>query len=121
MTDVKNSPGPTVTLPNNEKISSTEQGKLPLHSDLSSTALTAAILPGLQSSSLISLGQLCDDNCDILLNKKSLFVMKDNQLMMEGFRNKGDKLWDIPVRNPNLLRAKHKTKSNHAGLYSTLK
>ena len=70
LTDVNISPGPTVTLPNNEKISSTEQGRLPLHSNLSSTAITAAILPGLQSSSLISLGQLCDDDCDILLNKK---------------------------------------------------
>ena len=119
LTNLKISPGPTVTLPNNEQISSTEQGQLPLHSKLSNTALTAAVLPGLQSSSLISLGQLCDDDCDILLNKKSLFVVKDNELMMEGLRNKGDKLWDIPIRNPDLLKAKYTTKAKNAGLYST--
>ena len=102
--NIISSPGPTVTLPNNTKITSREQGQLPLHAKFSSEALTTSILPGLQSSSLISLGQLCDNDCDVLLNKKSLFVVKDSELIMEGFRNKGDKLWDIPVRNPDLLK-----------------
>ena len=48
-------------------------------------------------------------------------MVKDNKLMMEGFRNKEDKLWDIPVHNPDLLKSKNTTISHHAGLYSTSK
>ena len=40
---------------------------------------------------------------------------------MEGFRNQGDKLWDISVHNPNLLKSKNRTLPQHAGLYSTTK
>ena len=121
LTNIISAPGPTVTLPNNTKIKSSEKGKLPLHSNFSSKATTTAILPGLQSSSLISLGQLCDDNCDVLLNKDSLFVVKNNELLMEGFRNQEDKLWDIPVRNPNILKSNTLTVPTHAGLYSSTK
>ena len=121
LTNIISAPGPTVTLPNNTKIKSSEKGKLPLHSNFSSKATTTAILPGLQSSSLISLGQLCDDNCEVLLNKDSLFVVKNNELLMEGFRNQEDKLWDIPVLNPNISKSKNLTVPTHAGLYSTTK
>ena len=55
--NVKNCMGPSVLLPNNERISSTSRGQLPLSSDLSNEAKTAMILPKLTSSSLISLGQ----------------------------------------------------------------
>ena len=81
--------GPTVTLPDNSTISSTEQGQLPLHSSLSNKALMISIVPGLQSSYFILLGRLCEDDCDVLLNKISLFVVIYDELMMEGFRNKG--------------------------------
>ena len=70
--------GPNVTLPNNMSIRSTEKGNIPFSSKLSESAKDASILPGLESSSLVSLGQLCDDDCEILLNKKSLFVIKEN-------------------------------------------
>ena len=73
---IENAPGPTVTLPNNSTITSTSRGKLPLHDSLSLQATTTLILPNLQSLSLISLGQLCDDDCQVHLNKKLLFVLK---------------------------------------------
>ena len=84
--------GPEVTLPNNEVIKSTERGSLPLSTKLGIKAQQASILPCLKSSSLISLGQLCDDDCKILLDKKSLFVVKDKELIMEGYRNIHDSL-----------------------------
>ena len=70
--------GAKVTLPNNVSIQSTEKGNIPFSAKLSASAKDASILPGLESSSLVSLGQLCDDDCEILLNKKSLFVIKEN-------------------------------------------
>ena len=68
--DIEEYLGPSVLLPNNTTTASTEKGQLPLSKMLSKEANIAQILPQLVSSSLISLGQLCDDNCVILLNKK---------------------------------------------------
>ena len=59
--------------------------------------MTANVLPKLQSASLISLGQLCDDNCDINLNKTSIRVFKNKQKILQGKRNPNDRLWDIPI------------------------
>ena len=72
--------GPSVLLPNNNTISVTSRGQLPLSEQLSSRARNAMILPGLKSASLISIGQLCDDGCNVLLNNKKLLAIKNNQL-----------------------------------------
>ena len=79
--------GPSVLLPNNEMISSNEKGQIPLSSLLSKEAKTAQILPKLASSSLISLGQLCDDDCVIMLHKKKLLAIKNKEIVLQGIRN----------------------------------
>jgi hypothetical protein len=62
----------TVQLPNNETITSSAIGYLPSTSNnLSATATKVHVFPDLQSSSLLSLGQLCDDNCEIYLTADS--------------------------------------------------
>ena len=58
-----------VQLPDNTTLSSTHTGTIKIP-HLSNTATTVHILPGLQNTSLMSLGQLADDGCVILLNKK---------------------------------------------------
>ena len=55
------------------------------------------ILPGLHSSNLISLGQLCDDGCSVLLSSSTLSAIKDNKVILRGYRNPSDGLWDIPI------------------------
>ena len=48
--------------------------------------------------SLISLGHLCDNNCIVILTKKDLTVVKNNETIMKGTRStSGDGLWDIPI------------------------
>ena len=74
--NIQPNPNIKVTLPNNDPIKSTCSGIIPLSSKLSSKAKTATVLKNLQNSSLISLGQLCDDECKILLDKKELNVCK---------------------------------------------
>ena len=90
-----------VTLPDSQAITSTTQGQLPFDNNLSSKAKTAIILPKLKSSLLISLGQLCDNDCHIHLNKEEMKVYKKEDLIMKGVRNKRDGLWDIPIQNKN--------------------
>lgn len=74
------------------------KGHLPLSTSLTSSATKTAIFPQLQHS-LISLGQLCDDDCQVLLDKTNLFAIKDNKIILQGRRSKtGDGLWDIPLQ-----------------------
>ena len=85
-----------VTLPDNSNIQSTHTGNINIPK-LSNTATTAHILPALKDTSLISLGQLADDGCQILLDKATLHVFKNFELILQGFRNRKDGLWDIPI------------------------
>ena len=56
------------------------------------------ILPKLTNTSLLSIGQLCDDNCIALFRKHDLHVFKNNRLVLKGLRNYLDGLWDVPLR-----------------------
>ena len=55
--------GPTVLLPNNESLVASHQGQLQFNDCQSDTAKTVYVLPGMTNESLISIGQLCDDDC----------------------------------------------------------
>ena len=70
--NIQDSSRPSVLLPSGNLISSTQLGVLPLSSQLITNASTATILPNLKSASLISIGQLCDDSCEVYLNKSTL-------------------------------------------------
>ena len=71
--DVKTEPGPRVTLPTNTTIQTSEKFNIPLSNKLTKTATDATVLPTHESLSLTSLGQLCDDDCKILINSRSLW------------------------------------------------
>ena len=82
------------------------------------------VLPSLKSSSLISLGQLCDDDCSVLLDKKKLYVKKNNSMVLEGNRNMKDGLWDIPIPYYDVGKRALQTDNyihtpTHAAMYTT--
>ena len=114
--------GPSVTLPDADMIAPSNKGILSLSSQLSNEAQTATTLPQLQSSSLISLGQICDDACTIILDKNKLIAVKDtnikckynkNEIILEGTRNVIDGLWDIPVAKRNITADNYVVPSLH--------
>ena len=109
--------GPHVTLPNNSQLQATRHGDLPFSDLLSKEAKTGVILPGLHSSSLVSLGKLCDDGCEILLNDRKMYAVKNNTVVLEGQRNPYDRLWDIPVQKNTITPCNTKHFIKHAGLY----
>ena len=74
-------------------------------------------MPELKNSSLISLGQLADDGCSILLNKTKLFAIKENAIVLTGERNIQDGLWDIPVYKKVLSDSNWLTPPLHPALY----
>jgi hypothetical protein len=120
----KNPFGPTVRLPDNTTIKASHQGTVNFNSNqLSSNASNAHILPNLHNSSLISLGQLADDNCIPVLSKNEINIYKNtnnnkhhtnklNNKVLSGPRNKVDGLWDINVPTTNLHSSKS-LNSNH--------
>lgn len=96
-----------VVLPNNDTLKSTTSGELNIP-ELSTMGRQAYVLNGLNNS-LISLGQLADDNCTIILTKKELQVFKSYKKILHGFRNNNDGLWDIPLPNSPLSLKPKKT------------
>lgn len=83
----------TVGIPNGELIDSSKKGYLPLNF-LSASAKTAYSFPNLKTS-LLSVGQLCDDDCDVLFNKNYMKVEKHGNVILNGIRNRTDGLWDV--------------------------
>ena len=76
------------------------------------------ILPGLKSVSLISIVQLCDDNCDVYLNRHTLLAVKDKEVILEGTRNQADGLWDIPVQKISITK-NYNLPPKQLGLYKS--
>ena len=72
LTTMEKAPPCNVILPKTSKISPSVQGQLSLSNKVSHKAKNSIVLPELKSSSLMSLGKLCDDNCQVLLEKINL-------------------------------------------------
>ena len=72
-------------------------GFLPLHDSLSQQACEALVFLNITNTLLISVGQLCDDNCVAIFDKNLLRIFKQNCLIIKGHRNLLDGLWDIPL------------------------
>ena len=84
-------------------ISAGTKGFLPLQL-LAPTACEMHVFDNLQSASLLSLGQLCDNGCTVLLNKNSLHIFKNLKHIILGFCNRSNGLWVVPlqVQPPNM-------------------
>ena len=95
--------GPTVHLADDTTIQATAVGTLPLDTQLSPQAREAHVFKELKQP-LLSLGQLCDDDCDIILTKTKLIARKNNNIILTGYRNKTDGLWDVPISQTPVLR-----------------
>ena len=97
--NIKKYDGPSVMLPDAGTIKPTLQGQLLLSNKLSKQAQRATVLPALKSSSLISLGQLCDNDCTVILDKNKMLAIKKNEVILRGCRNYLDGLWNIPIES----------------------
>ena len=112
-----------VQLPDEATISSSHEADLPIYA-LSNAAKKVRIFPDLSSSSLLSIGQLCDDNCIALFHKDILQIIKNNKVILEGLRNRTDGLWDVPLpvlsppmESANAIIRKNKSKRQLAEYY----
>ena len=65
----------------------------------------AHIFDGLHGASLISLIQLCDDDCVAILDNNEINILKGKTLILKEHRNKTDGLWYIPISKTVMHRA----------------
>ena len=114
-----------VLLPDQRIISSTHDATLPIPF-LSKCAIQASIFPDLSSSSLLSIGQLCDDDCVAVFSKEKMQVLKNDNVVLEGHRNFNDGLWDVPltpipssapIESMNAIIRKNQSKAKLASYY----
>ena len=103
--------GPRVNLPNGTIVQVTQSGTIPMHSSLTSTATKAHVFPAITSAFLISIGQLCDDGCTIVLDKNTLKIYKNGHTVLHGVRNTTDGLWDINLTAHKKIFSTHIPKS----------
>ena len=89
--------GPLVTLPNATNVNDKKVGFIPFPDRISNSAKKARICKDLNSTNLISLGQLADDGCETYINDKYLDISKKGKVLLTGKRNFRDGLYDIPI------------------------
>ena len=109
--------GLTVHQQDNTEMRAIASGELPLSTKLSTTAKEAYSLPNLWSLSLIALGKLCNDDCKVVLMQDDLVVIKDEDIILKGKRNRTDNLWDIPIEKTQLTANNYMTPGTNSGMY----
>ena len=92
-------------------ITPTSQAKIHLSSDLTDKAQHVFLFNDLATGSLLSIGQLCDDDCIALFSKYHLKILKNNKVIIEGRRNDNG-LWDVPLHKPT-TQTQHSTVDTH--------
>ena len=91
--------GPTVLSASGDPMLSQIQGKLPLSKHLSDQAQNAFTLNDLKTGTLVSLAQLCDDDCIAIFSKYDVKILKNDHVIITGARMTNG-LWSIPLETP---------------------
>jgi hypothetical protein len=89
-----------VTLPDGASIQLTHTCEL-LLPKLPVAATKAHIIPGLATSSLLSVGQLVDANCFVKFDRTSVEVLHNHKRILEGIRDKRNGIWTVDLQANN--------------------
>ena len=92
---------PAAILPHRKIIKATQSGNLNFKS-VSSVANQVLVYPNLTNESLLSIGKFYDDGCIVVFTESSFYVIKGNGIIVHGYRNHTDILWDVRLPNPTL-------------------
>ena len=87
---------PRVAAANCKVMKATHSVTVPLSSHLSPTASSGHVLECVTTSSLISIGKLCDDDYAALFTKYNVHIIKNGSIIIKGQRNYNG-LWNIPL------------------------
>jgi hypothetical protein len=121
-----------VNMPSGTTIQSSHTCNL-LLTDLPHQARQAHILPGLVHNSLISVGQLCDNECSVTFTQDQVTVSRNEKIVMYGSRDPKSRLWRVNLKQkvkPEIVQCNHAHDNNnqkdlinylHAACFSPVK
>ena len=112
-----------IFIPDAGTLHANKHGSLPLTSTLPPEATAAKIVSGLKSSYILSLGQLCDDCCNAIPNKKNRYSINDKEVVIKWEHNQRDDIWEIIIpshsNDKNSVQTNnYTTVASHASMYS---
>ena len=81
----------------------TKRASLPLSDAFSRNAKIAYSFANLQSGTLISIGQLCDDDCVAIFSKYNVKILKNNKVLIRGKRTDNG-LWQLPLSTNHTVK-----------------
>jgi hypothetical protein len=87
----------SVNMPNGNTIQLSHTCDL-LLTDFPPQARKAHILPGLVHNSLISVGKLCDNGCNITFTQEQVTVSKNGKCVMYGSQDPRSRLWRVDLK-----------------------
>jgi len=102
--------GISVRLPNQDIMTATHTAELDLP-DLPQAARNAHIFPALGTTSLISVGQLCDAQCTAIFTKTTVDITHNDKTILKGIRTKTNNLWHATLP-PKTNSDNHHTNTN---------
>ena len=97
------------------ELTATTRVNVTMASELSQVATQGHIINSLQTGTLISIGQLCDNDCVAIFSKYNCKIVKDGKIIIEGPHTSHNRLWSIPLssitfESANGIITNHKTK-----------
>jgi hypothetical protein len=96
--------GPHVLSASGDVMSYALCGILPLSPHLSTTAQSAFVLDDLRTGTLVSLAQLCDDDCVAMFLHFGVQILKHNTVLITGICTPNG-LWSILLQVPSIHQA----------------
>ena len=96
--------GPTVLSASGTVMTPTHSGFLSLSPLLSDAAQSAFVLDNLKTRTLVSLSQLCDDDCVAIFTRFEVQILKKDKIIITGKRMPNG-LWSLPLMSPPLRGA----------------
>jgi hypothetical protein len=84
----------TITIPDGNTMTSTHEGHLDIPA-LPPAATLTHVVPELSTHSLISIGQLCDAGCTAIVNRNTIDIEYEGNVVMSGDRSEATTLWHL--------------------------
>ena len=92
-----------ITTANGEIMYSTHTAELDIPY-LPTSACQCHVVPKLGKFSLVSIGQLCDAECDVLFQREKMSVRYKNTVIMQGRRDLSTRLWHVDLSHHDSLK-----------------
>ena len=87
----------SVQVANGEDMEAVLKVQFNLAPELSPEAQSGHTYNNLKSGTLVSVGQLANDDCDTIFSKHAAYVFKNGKIIIKGKRNYTNGLWNIPL------------------------